>query len=244
MNGVKGEETTQAEAVRALRKITGLNRTEFAKAQGIPLRTLEEWESGRRKMPDYVLRLLSYKIHFEQCSETQNKNVNIIKDEKGYSIVVINDIRFKGKQHIKWDEVEKFLKEYIGQCYEIMETSDKIYIGSDFPGELKGSDDTKRLKGGNAKAKANATQELPLLIKTANNKRWSVNYKSKHKSDAENGWFRYTARFALPTYSNDGELEKYNIFRVEMLVRHASDGKLYLYDMVNVKKEKETEYPA
>lgn len=55
-----------------------------------------------------MLRLLSYKIHFEQCSETQNKNVNIIKDEKGYSIVVINDIRFKGKQHIKWDEVEKF----------------------------------------------------------------------------------------------------------------------------------------
>lgn len=54
----------------------------------------------------------------------------------------------------------------------------------------------------------------------------------------------YAARFALPTYSNDGELEKYNIFRVEMLVRHASDGKLYLYDMVNVKKEKETEYPA
>jgi len=29
-----------------------------------------------------------------------------------------------------------------------------------------------------------------------------------------------------------------------MLVRHASDGKRYLYDMVNIKKEKETKYPT
>ncbi len=28
-----------------------------------------------------------------------------------------------------------------------------------------------------------------------------------------------------------------------MLIRHASDGRLYLYDMVNVKKEKEAGTP-
>lgn len=49
--------------------------------------------------------------------------------------------------------MEKYVKEYVGSCYEVIETSDKIYIGSDFPNELKGSEDTKRLKG--AKAKAN-----------------------------------------------------------------------------------------
>lgn len=38
-----------------------------------------------------------------------------------------------------------------------------------------------------------------------------------------------------------GRLERYNIYRIEMLVRHASDDKLYLYDMVNTKKEKEKE---
>ena len=32
-------------------------------------------------------------------------------------------------------------------------------------------------------------------------------------------------------------VERYNVFRIEMLIRHASDDKLYLYDMVNVKKE-------
>ncbi len=231
----------QIQKLKELRALTGLNRTEFSIQQGIPLRTIEEWEAGRRKMPKYLLRLLAYKI----CSEKhQNRHVNIIKDENGNSIVIINDIRFRGKRHIEWDEVEKYVREYVGGCYDIIETSDKVYIGADFPDELKGSEDTKRLKGGNAKAKANATQEIPLLIKLANNKRWSENYKSKHSMDAEHGWFRYTSRFALPIYSNNGDLEKYNIFRIEMLIRHASDDKLYLYDMVNVKKEKETKYPV
>ncbi len=38
----------------------------------IPLRTLEEWEAGRRKMPDYVLRLILYYSKMEK-----------ILDEKG-----------------------------------------------------------------------------------------------------------------------------------------------------------------
>lgn len=171
-----------------------------------------------------------------------NKNISIIKDEKGNSVVIINDIRFMGKQHIEWTAVEAYLKEYVGKCYEILETSDKVYIGKEFPNEFKGSDDTKRLKGANAKAKANATQKIPQLLEYAGNKRWSENFKSKHNVDAEKGWYRYTSRFALPIYSNSGDLERYNIFRIEMLIRHASDDKYYLYDMVNVKKE--TEYPA
>ena len=32
----------------------------------IPLRTLEEWEAGRRLMPDYVLRLIVYYTSMEQ----------------------------------------------------------------------------------------------------------------------------------------------------------------------------------
>ena len=232
----------QIKQLKELREIKGQSRTVFAVEQGIPLRTLEDWEAGRCKMPEYVLRLLVYAIKFSQYEKKQNDNVNVIKDEQGNSIVIINDIRFKGKQHIEWSVVEQYLKEYVGQCYEILETSDKIYIGKDFPDELKGSNDTKRLKGANAKAKANATQKIPQLLECANNKRWSENYKIKHNIDAGKGWYRYTSRFALPIYSNDGELERYNIFRIEMLIRHASDNKLYLYDMVNVKKE--TEYPA
>ena len=47
-----GEQYTIAERMKQLRNITGFNRAEFARQQGIPLRTIEEWEAGRRKMPN------------------------------------------------------------------------------------------------------------------------------------------------------------------------------------------------
>ena len=74
-----------------------------------------------------------------------DKKINVISDLEGNEIIIINDIRFKGKRRIDWENVEQYLKEYIGNCYEVVETSDHIFIGSDFPSELKGSDDTRRL---------------------------------------------------------------------------------------------------
>ena len=66
--------------------------------------------------------------------EKRNKgNINIIKDEEGKSLVIINDIRFKGHRKIDWKEVEKYLKEYIGKEYQILETAEKIYIRKRFP---------------------------------------------------------------------------------------------------------------
>ena len=40
------------------------------------------------------------------------------------------------------------------------------------------------------------------------------------------------SRFALPVFNEDGKAGKYNIFDVELLIWHASDDKLYLYDVV------------
>ena len=85
----------------------------------------------------------------------QREKVNIIIDENGKNIVLINDVRFKTRRTINWDEVEAYLKEYIGKYYEILETSEKVYIGTDFPDEFCHSQDKIKLKGGNEKAKAN-----------------------------------------------------------------------------------------
>lgn len=49
-----------------IRKQTGMNRRVFAEYFGIPLRTVEEWEAGRRKMPDYLMRLIEYKLRMEK----------------------------------------------------------------------------------------------------------------------------------------------------------------------------------
>ncbi len=163
--------------------------------------------------------------------------IDIIKDADGKSLVIINDIRFKGRRGIKWKEVENYLKEYVGNCYEILETSEEVYIGGDFPGEFAHSEDTKKLRGMNAKAKANVTQAIGELIQIASNERYSEDYSKKHGKQAEKGWYRYDARFALPVYGKSGTLERYNIFSVRLLVRHAQDGFLYLYDMLRIKKE-------
>lgn len=54
------ELTKQIQTLKKLREDIGMNRTEFSRYIEIPLRTLEEWEAGRRKMPEYVLRLITY----------------------------------------------------------------------------------------------------------------------------------------------------------------------------------------
>lgn len=89
-----------------------------------------------------------------------NKEISIIIDEDGRKIVVINDIRFKGKRIKEWDEIEKFLYEYVGKFYEIEETAEKVYIGKDFPDEFTHGKDKTVLKGSNLKAKANITQAV------------------------------------------------------------------------------------
>ncbi len=39
----------------------------------------------------------------------------------GKQIVIVNDIRFKGKRNIDWDEVKQYLKQYVGEFIEITE---------------------------------------------------------------------------------------------------------------------------
>lgn len=52
-----------------MRKETGMNRREFAEYFGIPYRTVQDWELGQRKMPEYLFRLMEYKIHVEKLSK-------------------------------------------------------------------------------------------------------------------------------------------------------------------------------
>lgn len=44
---------------------------------------------------------------------------------------MINDIAFKGKRSVEWSDVEKYLRQYVGDIYRIAETEDIIYIGTD-----------------------------------------------------------------------------------------------------------------
>ncbi|MBP3337804.1 MAG: helix-turn-helix domain-containing protein [Lachnospiraceae bacterium] len=233
----------QEKELKKLREDMGLSRKEFAEYYGIPLRTVEDWEAKKRKMPTYLLRLMLYKAEYEKINKEkksekiENGNVNIITDVDGKKIVLINDIRFKGKRREEWEEIEEYLKEYVGKCYEIAETAEKIYIGTDFPDEFVHAKDRLILRGPNAKAKANASQAVGELIQIATNKTSAPDHNSKHKNKARFGWYRYDTRLALPVYDDVGNLISYNIFKLRMLVRCDSDGKMYLYDFLRTKKE-------
>ena len=150
---------------------------------------------------------------------------------------MINDIRYKSRRNIDWNEIETYLKQYVGEYFEILETSEKIYVGTDFPDEYAHSKDTKNVRGVNEKAKANAITAIGDLVEIATEKTEFSDYKNKHGRRAKYGWYRYTTRFGIPVYNDEGVLERYNIFRARILVRRDGDGKLYLYDVVTIKKE-------
>lgn len=217
-----------------------MTRKEFSEHTGIPVRTLEDWETARRTPPEYIPRLLTYQLRFEKLikvNDKVNNKVNIITDFDGSKVVLINDIRFKSRRGIDWNEIESMLKEYIGEYYEILETSEVVYIGTDFPDEFSHSVDTKNTKGANEKAKANVISAIGELIKIATNKAEYPDFDNKHGNKAKYGWYRYDTRFGIPVYNENDELERYNIFGARILVRRDEDSNLYLYDIVRIKKE-------
>ena len=137
--------------------------------------------------------------------------LNIIQDEFGNNVVLIPNILFLNKQSINWTDVEEYLERYVDEIVEITETKDIVYIGNKFPNEYSGSVYTRKTKGARAKAKANAAQGIREMVEIATNRVYRENHKDK--------------------------TEKNNIYSACLVVNHATNGKMYLYDVVNIKKE-------
>ena len=117
----------------------------------------------------------------------ENRNVNIITDADGKKLVLINDIRFKGKRQIDWDDVKQYLEGYVGDYYEIEESAERIYIGNELPEEYTESESRKSLMGANAKAKANAATAIPELIQINTLVRYNIFHARLLINHAENG---------------------------------------------------------
>lgn len=70
-------EHTLQEQLIELREKTGMNRKQFAQYFDIPYRTMTDWERGERQMPEYLLRLLAYKVEMERLNKkgvTEDEN--------------------------------------------------------------------------------------------------------------------------------------------------------------------------
>jgi len=55
-----------AKIIKELRESVHMGRKEFSEHTGIPVRTLEDWEAGRRTPPAYIPRLIAYQLKYEE----------------------------------------------------------------------------------------------------------------------------------------------------------------------------------
>lgn len=56
-------ENKTKKTIRELRMMTGLHQAEFGKRLGgIPLRTIQNWESGERTPPEWVVELIAFRV--------------------------------------------------------------------------------------------------------------------------------------------------------------------------------------
>ena len=56
---------TESVLLREVRIQSGMSQTEFAKYFGIPKKTLQGWEQNQRNIPEYLLRLMIYRLENE-----------------------------------------------------------------------------------------------------------------------------------------------------------------------------------
>lgn len=57
--------TEAKDMIKKMREEAGMTQKAFSNFFGIPVRTLQDWEAGLRKPPEYVVRLLPYKLKAE-----------------------------------------------------------------------------------------------------------------------------------------------------------------------------------
>ena len=53
-----------------------MSRKQFSEHTGIPVRTLEDWEAGRRTPPEYIPRLIAYQLMYEELTKGKERYVD------------------------------------------------------------------------------------------------------------------------------------------------------------------------
>lgn len=140
-----------------------------------------------------------------------------------------------------FDAAEKYLKALVNTEHPfstILVDAQPVYIGKDLPGEYRSSEYTKSMFPNLRTVKMQAATNLDEMLLLAENGEWRENVKDKHKTDAQNGWYRYEARFAVPVLTVEKTVDHYTVYGGMLLIRNDADGKSYLYDLVDIKKEK------
>lgn len=60
--------------IKKIRESTGINRKELCEYFEMPYMTETDWELGNRRIPQYLLRLMAYKIEIEKLANKKIEN--------------------------------------------------------------------------------------------------------------------------------------------------------------------------
>ena len=157
----------------------------------------------------------------------------------GKQVVWIENSGLSNKQLQDYSEIAKLIEQHIGDYYTIIESGQKVYIGEELPDEYTHSKYTSFLqkkKPALLKAKNRASTSLGEMIEIATNRRWEPT-EHKDSKDAKYGMYRYDTKFAFPIKDQSGNVTNVKAYDAELIIRNASDGKKYLYDIVNIKED-------
>ena len=180
----------------------------------------------------------------KHTAETANKGRAPPKNSTMYSrevngkkIAWIENNPLSLKDLTNYKKVAAYIANHIGEAYTILESGYRVYIGENLPKEYTQSEYTKALLRNNQpilRAKKKTIGSFGEMIEIATNRRWE---KTKHAAnkDAKYGVYRYSTAFAFPVKQN-GKITSVKSFDAELVILNSSDGKKYLYDIVNIKE--------
>lgn len=164
-----------------------------------------------------------------------------VRDVDGKNVVWISEniLSSKPKSQSISDFIVDYLTSHVGEMYSILESGRRVYLGEDLPNEYAWSKYSQRIRSQKRrlyKDKAKAIAGIGEAINIATNRRWEPTKHSKNK-DAKYGIYKYDSKIAFPVYNAAGENTGVHAYDVTLVIRNASDGRKYLYDVQNIKND-------
>ena len=108
-----------------IRKMLGISRAAFSRKYNIPIRTLEDWDAGKKNPPEYVMDLLERAVR----DDKKTKEDGNMKNYKNYDRV---------ETEIKYDK--RFILDEEGNEELCHHTGYDVYIDGTWWGEYEDSE--------------------------------------------------------------------------------------------------------
>lgn len=188
------------------------------------------------KAQDTVRKYAADKTGSKGRAPPKKGGVKYSREVNGKKIAWIENNPLSLKDLTNYKKVAAYIADHIGEVYTMLESGSKVYIGENLPSEYTQSEYTRALLRKSPKtltAKNKAIGSFGEMIEIATNRRWE---KTKHTAnkDAKYGVYRYSTAFAFPVKQNN-KITNIKSFDAELVILNSSDGKKYLYDIVNIK---------